>query len=190
MKTYKFLAKGALGPLSGFAWPAPRGEARGAWVEAGVPLAVCARGVHVCRPADLAHWLHEELWEMETHGERLEALDCLVVERARLVRRVDAWSEGGAARFAAACTDHALALAAEAAAAGASSDPTVRGFLHDAALAAQSSYLAVAAFCAASAVSCLHAAGPTSAPERVDAFRRERRWQADWIARELLGIRS
>src|SRR5258708_6519958 len=100
MMTHKFLAKGALGPLSGFAWPVPQGGAAGAWVEAVGPLALCARGVHVCRTSDLAHWIHDELWEVEADGDRIEGLDCVVVRRARLVRRIDDWGAAGGRRFA------------------------------------------------------------------------------------------
>ncbi len=61
-------------------------------------------------PFDLAHWLHEELWEVESEGDRVEGIDCFVVRRARLVRRIDVWNAGGAARFAEACIEHAAAL--------------------------------------------------------------------------------
>ena len=54
MSTYKFLTKAAAGPLSGFAWPRPTGDAPGAWVEAEGALVPCANGSHLCRPGDLA----------------------------------------------------------------------------------------------------------------------------------------
>src|SRR5690348_431080 len=107
MSTYKFLAKGAVGPQSGFKWPEPQAPAFGAWVDADGPLELCVRGAHVCRALDLAYWLHDELWETEVDGEQIEGVDCLVVRRARLVRRIDAWHQGGAARFAQACAEHA-----------------------------------------------------------------------------------
>lgn len=165
-------------------WPAPRGSAPGEWVEVAPPLAVCSRGVHVCRPPDLAHWLHDELWEIETAGERLEALDCVVVERARLVRRIAAWNGPGAVSFAGACIEHGADLVASDAT-GTSTDAAVHGFLDEAKLAAQDGYPAVAAYCAASAVSRLVPADPAGGREQ--AYRRERAWQAGWIARQLLG---
>src|SRR5258706_12110985 len=61
-------------------------------------------------PFDLAHWLHEELWEVESEGDRVEGIDCFVVRRPRLVRRIDVWNAGGPARFAEACIGHAAAL--------------------------------------------------------------------------------
>src|SRR5689334_4079735 len=82
MSAYKFLAKGARGPISGFEWPSSYTGGPGPWVEVEGELGLCTNGYHVCRPLDLAHWLHDELWELETQGEQLEGLDCLVVRRA------------------------------------------------------------------------------------------------------------
>jgi len=178
MRTYKFLAKGAVGPISGFAWPSPRGGAPGAWIEVAGPLALCVRGVHVCQTSDLAHWMHDELWETEADGDRpadrIDGLDCIVVRRARLVRRIDAWSEGGAARLAAACIARATQLV------GSAADENARGFLDDATLAVSGGYPTIAAYCAAMAVARLEPA------ERERTFRRERGWQAAWITRELI----
>jgi hypothetical protein len=175
MMTHKFLAKGAVGPLSGFAWPVPDHGAPGAWVEAAGPLAVCARGLHVCRPFDLAHWLHDELWEVEAEGGSIDGVDCIVVPRARLVRRVDAWSGAGGRGFASACVERAASQAG--------TDPTgeVRDLLDDARFMAKSGYVALAAFTAAVAVS--RSADETSAD---GVYRRERAWQSAWIAEQIL----
>ena len=175
MTTFKFLMNGARGPFSGFAWPSPRGSAPGEWVEVDGPLALCVRGVHVCRAVDLAHWLHDELWEVETAGERIEGLDCLIVRRARLLRRISSWTDGGAMRFSQACIEHAATLA------GTTADDTVSRYLEDAKHAANAGYVAVSAHAAALAVAKL---GPAAENESV--FRRERVWQASWITRELI----
>lgn len=175
LTAYKFLAKGALGPISGFAWPVPSANSSGAWLEVAGPLVLCSRGLHVCRTRDLAHWLHDELWEIEAGGEILEGLDCVVARRARLVRRVEAWSDGGSLRFVDACIEHATVLA------GSAANATVRGFLEDAALAKRAGYLAVGAYSAALAVAKL---GSPAASE--PAYRAERAWQANWIARALI----
>ena len=178
MTAYKFLAKGAVGPISGYVWPSPRGDEPGAWVEVDGPLTLCSQGLHLCRTFDLVYWLHDELWDAESSGERVEGIDCIMVRRARLVRRIDAWNEGGAARFADACVEHAASQATSA-----SSD--VREFIADAKLAANHGYVAVSAFSAALAVAKL-----SPAIENERAFRRERRWQADWITRELIAPQS
>jgi hypothetical protein len=169
---HKFLATGARGPLSGFAWPAPGPDALGAWVEVEGPLAPCARGIHVCRPFELAHWIHDELWELEVDGEQTPGLDCIVVPRARLVRRIPAWGEQ-AQRFAEACVEHAAAQVEPA------HFGVVSELLDDARSLATSGYVAVSAFTAALAVSRLPSASGS-------AYRAERAWQSAWIERELL----
>lgn len=160
MTSHKFLAKGAIGPFSGFAWPAA-----GTWVEAAAPLAECARGIHVCRPGDLAHWIHDELWEVETDGTAVTGHDCLVVPRAALVRRIDGWDRQRA-RFADACLERA---------AGASGP-----LLDDARYMAQHGLVALVAFTTALAASRAGAGDPDA------TYQRERAWQSAWLARELL----
>src|SRR5579871_4306964 len=114
---YKFLTRDATGPVSGFAWPLPQSIGPGAWVDAGPgKLDLCVRGAHVCRPEDLAYWLHDELWQVEVGGEQIEGIDCLVVRKARLMRRLDRWRDGGVAtRFAEACITRGVAFVAAAA---------------------------------------------------------------------------
>jgi hypothetical protein len=180
MSTYKFLAKGAIGPISGFTWPRPADDAPGAWVQAEGGLALCANGSHLCRAQDLAHWLHDELWETEAGGDQIEGLDCLVVRRARLTRRIDAWSLGGAARFAEACAQHATELA-DRAPTGPVRDE-IRGLLDDAFSSARTGYVAVAAYASALALARLGDPG-----DQHDAYRRERAWQSEWIMRAVVG---
>ncbi len=175
MKLYKFLATGARGPLSGFAWPLSAGGEPGAWVDVEGPLEVGLRGVHVCREDDLAYWLHDELWELDTRGEPMDGIDCLVVRHARLARRIDAWTAGGAARFANACIERSRELTTSAQSA------LVSGLLADALSAAQYGYVAIGAYSAALAV-----ARAGDAAEVQHVFRRERAWQSRWIARELI----
>src|SRR5919199_6253693 len=98
MLAYKFLARGRVGPFSGFEWP-PAGE----WVETDGPLAACRNGVHACELDDLPEWLSDELWRVELDG-NIERVDGIVVgERGRLVSRVDGWDDAAAREFPAAC---------------------------------------------------------------------------------------
>jgi hypothetical protein len=182
--TYKFLTSAATGPLSGFAWPRPTDDgAPGAWVEAEGALAPCANGAHLCRAGELAHWLHDELWETEAAGDQLAGFDCLVVRRARLLRRIDAWHQGGAATFAEASARHA-SEAADGAPPGPVLDE-VKAIIGDAFQSARMGYAAVGAYAAALAVAKL-----SDPADQHDAYRRERAWQSDWIARVLIGVRS
>lgn len=175
MTAYKFLASGGIGLLSRVAWPLPRGAAPGAWVEAEGPLAPCRTGVHVCRTFELAHWLSDELWEVEIGGEQLEGIDCLIARRARLVRPITAWRVGGAERFAAACAARAAALTAGA------QNTEASQLADDAVEVVAEGYPAVSAYCAARAVARLH-----RGEDAARAYARERVWQSEWIARELI----
>jgi hypothetical protein len=161
VRAFKFTGRGAVGTFTGFTWPAP-----GAWVDVDGPLDPCRNGIHVCRPHELAHWLHEELWELDVDGDRIDGTDCLVVQRACLVRRVASWDSGGAERFARACIEHAEAT-------------TGSGPLTDARDAAEAGYLAIAAYVAALAVA-------RTGADLEQAYAAERTWQSSWIERELL----
>jgi hypothetical protein len=170
---FKFLARGAIGAVSEFAWPRS-----GEWVEAEGPLQLCASGVHVCRAADLAHWLHEELWVIEVGGELIEGVDCLIAARGRLVRQVDAWTGGGAARFAQAAHDHAAQLVA---AQPGADQPRLQGFLADATAHMPGGATALSAFCSAMTIAWLHGGDHFD-----DAgYRQERAWQSAFLAQDL-----
>lgn len=154
---YKFLAAGRRGPLTHVAWP-PIGD----WLTCDSPV-VGKRGAHVCTAEQLAHWLHDELWEVEIAGVEERGLDCVVVERARLVRRIDGWNPELAMRFAKACVERARAEGA--------TDPR----LTDADASIEYGYPAVAAYIAAVAI----------ARDDEAAYATERRRQSEWIVREL-----
>jgi hypothetical protein len=94
------------------------------------------------------------------------------------VHRIDAWHQGGATRFAETCLEHAADLAEHA---PESAWAAVREYLDDAAFSAQSGFPAFSAFAAAVAVAKL------SDSDEEKAYRRERVWQADWIARVVIG---
>lgn len=175
---FKFLARGAFGPVSEYRWPQPDGGTPGAWVEAASGIEVCRSGVHVCGADELAHWLHDELWIVELDGVVVPGIDCMVAERGRLVRRVEAWTHGGAARFARAARDHAAERVGEA-------DELARArlthYVADSSAHLPRGSTALAAFCAAMAVAYLHGGS------RFDdaGYRAERLWQSRFIADDL-----
>jgi hypothetical protein len=108
---YAFLAKGAVEPLSGFVWHAGEDRERGAWVEADTAPTEALRGY----PArDLPYWLDDELWNIELAGTLAERDHLLIAERARLLGRIDAWTDRLAWELVTAC---ARRVAREAAAA-------------------------------------------------------------------------
>lgn len=114
MTCYKFLARGAVGPFSGRPWPSPQGFGRpGGWMAAS-RLEPCRSGLHLCRPTDLPLWLCEELYTVEVEGEVLAHDSFVLVHRARLVDRVDAWRQETAGSFCHGCALRVRDLAVEA----------------------------------------------------------------------------
>jgi len=172
MSHFKFLQRGAIGPLTGFRWEA------GVWVVAQGPLAVCGNGAHILRPRDLAHWMHEELWRAEAEGEQIEGGDCIVARRVRLTERIDSWTDGDGVRFAQACYDRLRDRMAEA------TDPRLqeRFANYDWAVRwhVEHANIALAGY-----VTALGIAQVTKVGTPLDCFRRERDWQSDWLIREL-----
>src|SRR5690606_31434495 len=68
----------------------------------------CRRGYHLCRDAaDLLCWLGPTIWVAEAAGAVVAHRDKVVVERARLLRRLP-WDERTAREFAADCAERAL----------------------------------------------------------------------------------
>jgi hypothetical protein len=98
---FRFLTEGAIGKLSGHAWPTPRGTSPGEWVGSGIDGSSIGVGAH--RARDLPHWLEDELWQVELRGKVQEYPFHLLADEARLVRQIMAWDFAAATEFAAAC---------------------------------------------------------------------------------------
>lgn len=177
MALFKFLAPGGVGPFSGFVWPGP--GAHDGWVSAQPPLDVCRHGLHLCRPADLPLWLHEELYAVEAAGPMDEHDGFVLAGRARLVGRVGAWHRGSAFEFSQDCARRLRDLA----------DPRLSDHAADAASYANlagaetgwASAATTASYIAAAAVRV--AAGHA---HREAAARTERARQAQWLADHVL----
>src|SRR6185503_316119 len=101
--------------FTGFAWPLPDSE-QGQWVHADVDP--CRSGIHACRAADLPYWAGRNLYEVELDGVIVEQPTKVVAERARLVRRVEAWEAGVRDAYTRMCADRAHELAIRVTAAG------------------------------------------------------------------------
>jgi hypothetical protein len=127
---------------------------------------------------ELAHWLHDELWVVELGGTLVEGIDCIVAERGRLIRHVEAWASGGALRFATAARDHAAEFVAKA---DAEHQSLLSVYLGDASWHLPHGATALGAFCAAMTVARFYG------KDRFDeaAYRQERVWQSHWIAEHL-----
>jgi hypothetical protein len=171
-RTFKFLAAGAVSPISRFRWPDP-----GVWVDAAEAPAPCRAGVHVCRTAELPYWIADELWEVEVEGPLIDAPAAVVARRARLLRRIEGWDRSGGGAFTAACVDRAMSVAA-----GASADlrELVAGYAADARGFREQSLWCTSAYVAA-------CAAIVAAPDRPahDVLREERAWQGEVLASQL-----
>lgn len=93
MILFKFLGRGRVALYTGHKWPVAE------WVEADGPLNLCANGPHACRAVNLPGWIDDELWLIELDGDQETHDDIVVAQRARLVRRVDAWDEQAMREF-------------------------------------------------------------------------------------------
>jgi len=200
---YKFLRAGRIGPFSGIRWPDPGQDE--SWVPAG------KRGpVSACRLEDLPEWPDDELWRVELDGDvRVEA-GKLAGARGRLIERIDAWDAAVAAELAAACAlrarDAAAALLAsenagalkrcatpaEVVAAADALDGLDESAADAIGYAVGSANAAIRALqqpqiapgsAAAAAFIASHAAAHAAGD--VEAARRERAWQAAWLAQRL-----
>jgi len=123
---FKFLGAGAVGLHSGFAWPVPREEGPGPWVEAKGELLECGNGIHACRVGDLPYWIDDELWSIELAGDLVANPLGLVARRGRLVRRFEAWDPDAAAELARDCAERARGRALEVLASAGHAAPAAR----------------------------------------------------------------
>ena len=87
------------------AWPYPK------WTDPIDPIP-CKQGWHVCTPTQAVGWLPStanSIWFVDVAGTVIDDGDKTVVERARLIRKLD-WSDRTARLFAADCAERVLYL--------------------------------------------------------------------------------
>lgn len=113
MIAYKFLARGAVSPFSGVAWPPPSGADPGGWVArssgSGQEL-----WIHGCRPVDLPYWVDTELWRVELSDPARPVRHEVQAERGRLLERIDGWGPESRHAFTLQCALRTAGFAAEA----------------------------------------------------------------------------
>jgi len=92
-------------------WSLPDGGQPGEWMPPiKGPLVPCKKGYHLCREADLIHWLGPVIWEAETKGRVVERSDKVVARNVRLLRHCEHWNERTARLFACWCAEQVLHL--------------------------------------------------------------------------------
>ena len=107
---YKVLAKGAYSCHGGsYRWSVPKNDKPGEWTpKAEGKLVPCENGYHLCRKQDLVHWLDETIYEAEHKGQKITDGNKVVVQQARLIRKLDTWNERTARLFACDCAERVL----------------------------------------------------------------------------------
>jgi hypothetical protein len=207
VRAYVFLAGGASEPFSGFVWPTPADGEPGAWVDASAAPKEALRAY----PARyLPYWLDDELWRTELTGRLTRRDHLLLPERARLVRRIDAWADPIASEFVIECARRVAQEAVRALRAEGRTDAATRldeasdvqnlevAAVHAADLSTAGTlagYVADVCFYARDAGVPARAAGVAAkmsayalAGDRKDAgerLARERAWQAVWLVDRL-----
>jgi hypothetical protein len=89
-------------------WHLPAGDRPGQWMRRITNPVLCERGYHLCRGEYLLEWLGPALFIAEADGAIVDADTKIVVERARLVTRVETYTERTLRLFACDCADRAL----------------------------------------------------------------------------------
>jgi hypothetical protein len=175
LRAYKVLSDGR-SSFTGSAWPLPAIDRPGGWVRAQTPLGLCRSGIHACTADQLPQWLGAEIWEVELAGEVLHEEPAIVAERARLVRKIDAWDEHARVQFAEACLARVHEITAE--------YPAGAAFVAKVGHCVSWGGAAPAGYFTAMLAG-EFATGQHGGPEFDAAFTRERVLQAAWLKREL-----
>ena len=111
MTYYKVLAEDGT-PCNGGTgkWNLPHDGQPGEWMPEIAGLVPCKRGYHVCTAEQLVRWFGPTIYEVECGGEHVEQADKHVFGRARLIRKLDAWTERTARMFACDCAERVLPI--------------------------------------------------------------------------------
>lgn len=176
MIALKFLRAGRRALFSETRWP----DAGEGFLEAAPgALVACRNGLHACAVEDLAFWISDELWEVELGDERVRVPDAWLARRARLVRPIERWGHGGAARLSQVCIARASEQCARA---GVPADHLAAQYLKEAKELAGAAMHAPATYAAALVTGAL-----APEPQAMAAYRAERQMQGNLLA-EVVGL--
>jgi hypothetical protein len=105
MQYFKVLAEGGKSCHGGDADWRP-----GEWMPTIDNLEPCMRGYHLCEARDLVDWLGLEIWIAEARGEIIRSKNKTVVSGARIIQKLDNWTDRNARLFACDCAEHVLPI--------------------------------------------------------------------------------
>ena len=105
MQYFKVLAEGGKSCHGGDADWRP-----GEWMPTIDNLEPCMRGYHLCEARDLVEWLGLEIWIAEARGEIIRSKNKTVVSGARIIQKLDNWTDRNARLFACDCAEHVLPI--------------------------------------------------------------------------------
>ena len=108
---YKVLSKSGAACLGGSGqWHLPKGKRPGKWMPKIADPKCCERGYHLVTRDQLTLWLGPTIWEAEGRGAFEAVPDKTAFEQARLIRKVETWTERTARLFAADCAERVLPI--------------------------------------------------------------------------------
>lgn len=77
----------------------------GEWFEVPGRLKLRENGIYLFREHDLLYWLHKDIYEAEFAGKYIESTNAILVNKARITKRLDLWDEDAANIFMRKCID-------------------------------------------------------------------------------------
>ena len=89
-------------------WNLPVDGQPGDWMPPISNIHPCKRGYHLGKGSQVLYWLGPTLWVAEGRGEHIEDENKIVFAQARLVQKIEGWTERTAQLFAADCAEHVL----------------------------------------------------------------------------------
>ena len=112
MKYYKFLTADNKGKFSeyDFTQYLPDRDKPGKWLRKIDNPVLCEKGYHCFMPEHILEWIEAQLFEVEINGRHVHGDDKTVVQKMRLLRKVDVWNDKTARLFACYCARDGLPL--------------------------------------------------------------------------------
>jgi hypothetical protein len=107
---YKTMRADGLSPYARYEWPLPTDDGPGEWVEVEGDLVECKRGIHATTIDHLLEWLDDAIYVLEYDEPPVVGHGKVYGRRARLVRRIDAWTGQSARLLAADYAEHVAHL--------------------------------------------------------------------------------